>query len=507
MVARVLLAGLVALGLGLRLWGVGFGLPETYHPDEPAYVLQALAVGRGLSGGLTFANPPLFKYLLLGEYGATYGLGRLVGRYTTPQDLVAQFRADPTLLYLEARVTSALAGALTVLATYTLAEGRRAGLVAAWLAAVTFLLVRDAHFGVNDAFVTLLSTMALSCCARLAGGGSRRDQLLAGVLSGLAFTAKYQALALLVPLLLAHARRPRALPLTLGAMLLAIAVTFPSLWLEPGRVLGDIYLHLVLPGQVGYAGLEPVGGYVYYLDVLGWGVGWAIVVAALTSLALVRRAPGLLVIASFPAVLYAVLGAERLYFARLILPGLPALLALAAIAVDRAAAGLRTRRTLVVVGLAALLGSQSVLAAVRLDVLLSRPDTRTEARDWVALNLPSGARLAVDAAPLGPPLPADQLEVVVANGWSLYERAPSAYRADGVAYIVTSSFTLDPPESDPSREAQRRAFVADLAATADELIRFGPSTGHFTYDEIYAPAVDLWQREQPGPTIVVFRLR
>ena len=53
--------------LALRLWGLGFGLPELFHPDEPAYVLQALAVGRGLPNGLTFADPPLFKYVLLGE--------------------------------------------------------------------------------------------------------------------------------------------------------------------------------------------------------------------------------------------------------------------------------------------------------------------------------------------------------------------------------------------------------------------------------------------------------
>ena len=33
------------LALALRLWGIGFGLPELFHPDEPAYVLQALAVG------------------------------------------------------------------------------------------------------------------------------------------------------------------------------------------------------------------------------------------------------------------------------------------------------------------------------------------------------------------------------------------------------------------------------------------------------------------------------
>src|ERR1700730_14895481 len=55
------------VALGARGWGNGFGFPDLLHPDEPAYVLQALAVARGLPDGLTFANPPLYKYVLLGE--------------------------------------------------------------------------------------------------------------------------------------------------------------------------------------------------------------------------------------------------------------------------------------------------------------------------------------------------------------------------------------------------------------------------------------------------------
>ena len=58
---RLMLLGLVLLALALRLWGIGFGLPRTYHPDEPAHVLQALAVARGLPGGLrrgVLGRPP-----------------------------------------------------------------------------------------------------------------------------------------------------------------------------------------------------------------------------------------------------------------------------------------------------------------------------------------------------------------------------------------------------------------------------------------------------------------
>ena len=75
-------------------------------------MLQALAVGRGLPDGLTFANPPLFKYLLLAEYATDYALERVAGHVRTQQDFVDRFRADPSRLYLLARLTSATFGAV-----------------------------------------------------------------------------------------------------------------------------------------------------------------------------------------------------------------------------------------------------------------------------------------------------------------------------------------------------------------------------------------------------------
>ena len=54
-------SGAFLVGLGLRWVGIGFGLPALFHPDEPAYVLQALAVARRLPRWLTFAPPPPFN--------------------------------------------------------------------------------------------------------------------------------------------------------------------------------------------------------------------------------------------------------------------------------------------------------------------------------------------------------------------------------------------------------------------------------------------------------------
>ena len=63
-------AVLLAVALGLRLWGVGSGLPWVYNVDEAQHFVP-LAVGMqggNLDPGGYFANPPAFTYLLAGLF-------------------------------------------------------------------------------------------------------------------------------------------------------------------------------------------------------------------------------------------------------------------------------------------------------------------------------------------------------------------------------------------------------------------------------------------------------
>ena len=513
-------SGLILLAaFGLRLWGIGFGLPELFHPDEPAYVLQALAVGLGIPDGLTFANPPLFKYLLLGEYAAIYAWLNLAGATHSPQEFIDQFRADPSRLYLAARVTSAVFGALTSVAAAALATqiaGRRAGLIAGALTAVTYLLVREAHFGVNDALVTLLVTLGLVFCVRVAQGGSRRDYVAASALAGLAFAAKYYGLALLAPLFLAHLARPKSvarrtteLAFGLAACLMAAMITFPSLVTEPTRVVQDIHLHLFQDAIGGYDGLDSAGGYVFYARAMLIGLGWPLLIASAAGLALsaLTRRRERLVVASLPIVLLGVLGASQLYFARFALPAVPALLVGASLALD----SLIELQT--VIGLAATLivAAPTLVDAMRFDALLQRPETRMLAREWIDSSLPDGVLVAVDSPPFGPTLGSvrDHRRLVT-NEAALFDVPLDEYRARGVDYIVESSFTSEARAADPAREARRLAFKEALQREAKQEMQFRPYVGDvepaFIYDEIYAPFNALDQLERPGPTITVYRL-
>jgi dolichyl-phosphate-mannose-protein mannosyltransferase len=531
------LAPIAALALGLRLWGIGFGLPYLYHPDEPAYVLQALAVARGLPDGLTFANPPLYKYLLLGEYGLAYGTERLAGITRSQAQFIQQFRADPSVLYLIARLSSAVFGALTAVATAALGAnvgGARAGILAGGLTAVAFLLVRDAHFGTDDSLVTLLVTLGLVACIRVAQRGCRRDYVAAGGLAGLAFAAKYDGIALLAPLVLAHVvrtrsatggwgapqstgaaasrlagRRPTRWRLRLGELALAGAacvaaalVAFPSLVTEPGRVLKDIYVHLYLEATGGYDGLDLSGGYVFYARTLAIGLGAPLLVGAIAGVAIsaAKRNWPSLVVVSLPLAMLGVLGSQQLYFARFALPALPALIVMASLALD----WLFERQ--IILGAVALVvvAAPTLAESVRFDRLMTQTDTRTLATQWVQSELPAEVTYAADAPPLGPPL--DQQHNAAVGLGALFDLSLDDYRARGVDYVITSSYTAEARAIDPEREARRVAFNAALARDATLVASFTPGDVRFEYDQVYAPYTQLDRLERPGPTLNVYRL-
>src|SRR5206468_801213 len=80
--------------------------------------------------------------------------------------------------HLAARMTTAAAGVLGVLATYRLGRvmaGARVGIVAALLLTFSYAHVRDSHFATADVLLTLLATLALGAIVRASETGRWRD--------------------------------------------------------------------------------------------------------------------------------------------------------------------------------------------------------------------------------------------------------------------------------------------------------------------------------------------
>jgi hypothetical protein len=188
------LALVLAVALGLRLWGIREGLPYVYNIDEAGhFVPKAVAM---FSHGLNpryFVNPPALTYVLHLVFDVWFGGAHGVTR---------EYELRPGEVFLVARVTVALLGTAAVWMLYLLGArlfDRRTGLLAAAIEAVAFLPVSYGHLALNDAVTLLPLTLSLFGSAGVMRHGHRRDYALAGIGLGLACASKYTAGIAIVP--------------------------------------------------------------------------------------------------------------------------------------------------------------------------------------------------------------------------------------------------------------------------------------------------------------------
>jgi hypothetical protein len=208
----VALVGILALALGLRVWGLRFGLPYFEHPDEWAVADEALRMLRtGEYTPFSYTYPTLYVYMQVGVAAFHFLWGAGAGLYRTPADI------DPVRFYVWARGLTALLGtgavALTFLAGRSL-YGRTVGLLAAALIAVMPAVAGDAHYVTTDTpamFFTLLAFLAIAQLGIPPEHDESRETLrstlalalFAGFGVGIATATKWNAGALVIALLAA----------------------------------------------------------------------------------------------------------------------------------------------------------------------------------------------------------------------------------------------------------------------------------------------------------------
>jgi 4-amino-4-deoxy-L-arabinose transferase-like glycosyltransferase len=545
---NAVLLGILAVALALRVWGIGFGLPYRYHPDEPQHVVEAarMLAERRLEPTI-FNNPPLYKYLLMLVDAGFFVGSLLFGHY--PTDFIASINFDPSPLYLLGRVTSAIAGTLTVLVTYFFgktAYNQRVGLLAAVSLAVAFLPVRESHYAVNDALLGLLVTTSLLGSMLVAQRGERRDYALGAIAVGLALATKYTAAFTVVTLMMGHFLAPDIritslaklkLKWLIGALFLVGASAIlgsPYFLLKPGKVLHDISTSIYSYGQHNFEGwqIDTVSGYVFYLKSLWWGLGPGLVALSVLgiALALARRRKEDILLLSFPLLLYLFMGWQQMYFARFILPAIPPLLVLAASAAENLASytvdklslpwTIAPARSVAMLLITVVVTVQPAIASIRHNYLLTQKDTRTLAKEWIEANILEGARIAVDWPHHAPPLStlddpepdsARTYDVLVVGGRGLSDHPIQYYRAEGFQYLIASSNIYNIPLMDEVRNAARRMFYASLDKELELVHEVRPYGGGleppFIFDHVCGPAIGLWQRERPGPTIKVYGMK
>ena len=510
----------VAVAVALRVWGLSFGMPHPEaRPDESVLIALALDVLRGDLNPEFFNYPSLFIYVLAGLYGLLYLAARASGLVISVDHFAATMAADPTPLYLCARLLSVACGAATVVVVYLLGRrlhSHRTGLVAAWLLAVNYLHVRESHFGVTDVPLTLLTAAAVTAAARASVTARTRDFGIAGAIAGLAVSTKYNAVLLALPLLEAataasSGRLPRALA---RATVAGVAMIATALAATPFAVLDwatfqrDVLFemrHL----QVGHAGVDLGRGWIRHaLFTLPLGTGVpALIAAAMGAVLFVRRRPWLGLLAwSFPVAYYVVAGSARVVFVRYMVPITPFLAVAAAMGVVMIMHALpwprspRSRSGGIIVAVLVLIAAP-LGRVIAFDRVLSRRDSRVVAAEWLAREFPAGASIYQAGSPY------EHLQLTTSHEARLFdEQRESFVGSDRVARGQPDWIVL--PQS-PSPYSKVPPAVQRLVARCYTRVLHVPGAGMAPaaafdlQDAFFVPYSDPALIERPGPDILI----
>ncbi len=411
--------------------------------------------------------------------------GAMTGEFKSLNDV------RPEDFYLWGRAVTAALGTLTVFVVYHigLRWGTRYALLASALLAVAPLHVRESHYVLTDVpetfFVALTFLLSLSAHEKPSAVAFAK----AGAAAGLAAAIKYPgALALTLPLVaiwMTSEVRPSRVTAALSAIAAAVVVF----------LLGAPYTILDLPGFLnGYASLasgysggaltEPA--WLTYLKHLRLNLRWPamLLIAAGLVLAIFRAVRGpsrarwtLAVV--FPLIYFWSVSQQTYIYARYLLPLVPFLCVLAAVAVVAGVSLLRrfaiprAVRTALIVGLTVAALLPPLMRSIGFVQMIGRRQTVELAYYWVQQNVPKGAKIVVETRAIR--LPPDYSWTNLAQ---LRQRDFGEYRNSGVQYLIASSDAfgkyMDAPQNAPHEYEQYMRIFGQ----AQEVVRFSPSADH-----------------------------
>ncbi len=416
---RAAVAAILVGAFVVRVIGVTWHLPYVYHPDEPTNygVVRTMMLRRSLDPRF-FHYPSLFFYVYGGVIAAWFELGHLLGWFHSVTSMPQPIREtggdgvmyDGSLL-IAARMVSVVVSTATVgagmLMCRLITRRRGALLLAGALLALNPTAVRNARWFTPDSLAAFTATAAVVAAVVVAKRPRPRHYVIAGVLIGLAVSAKYNVVLVAVALVVAHlvARREHQvrfayLVYAAGAALGAFLLTSPYVLFDAHRFWSD-FTYEIRHYSSGHSGSEGDSPRVN----ANWV--WASVGPALLFLFGLLTTPSRMrrlcwVPLSFVAVYFLAVSAPIVRFERNLTPLLPALLVAAAIvgieAFEWARARFRDANVVRVVGalLAIVVVAWPAVFAVR-DANGALTDYKAAARSWIDQHVPAQSRVVIDS--------------------------------------------------------------------------------------------------------------
>ncbi len=393
--------GILLVALGVRFWGVGFGLPYLYHADEPLVVNHALAFGGGDFNPHYFKVPPFISYVIFSLFGLFYAVLRGLGSIHDISQFQDLFLSDPTPFYLLGRIVlGVILGTLTVYGLFRVLRlyfSREQAFLTASLLALNFLHVQNSHYIYFDIPLLFILVLTFSPILAILEQKGKYEYWEFGAFAGLAVATKYNGFFIVIPFLTAHILSrglkwrtlfdPQLLYAAVTA-LITYSVLNPYTWLDFKMASSDFLALREIQGVSG-----PLHHLVYSLSE---AVGIPLLVLGLCGVfcSVIRWERAKLPFAAFLLGYYGILTRCSQPHDRYVLVLVPFFLFFAADVLLRLRKVFHMNRWLFGLVLASVL----FIPAAKIwmsDRIASREDVRTVANRWVEEHVPAGTKIAM----------------------------------------------------------------------------------------------------------------
>jgi len=416
------------LSLALRLYGINADLPNTYWHDENNYVETALRFGTGNLKPHTLQHGMLLPLILFAEYGAYYVKEKLTVDGYTPTDFLAEYVANPGPFYLLSRITVMLFGLGSILFVYLIAiklyNKRVANISSLFFSfsLVPFIQSKWTKASAISVFFLLLALLTL--IPIIANSRREKKSLLgryvaSGFFVGLASAAKLYSVFGFTFILLTHLFACRGnkerffgrnLILSGTCLLLGFALGNPYAVVNPKFFLiGLTQMH----GEL-FDATVTSPWLLYFKNHLKNVLGsrpLEVLILISCIFFVVKRSKKEMILLAYPVTLF-LLYLRYSGLTHYLIPAVPFLVIIAGAFLDTVLkkasySKAATFAVAVVIFVAVLPCFANIL---RYDVLISKPDTRTIAREWIEKNIPANSSILSEGYILTMPVQVPQLK-------------------------------------------------------------------------------------------------
>ena len=405
---------ILGIAFALRVWGIGFG---PYHPDEPMVVNQALSFGAGNPFSFAYYYyPPFFHYILFLAYALFYVIGWIIGPFRNPDNFLFLVLVKQFPFYLIGRFLTALIGTATIIPVYLIVKRMRsdsAALLAALFMSCMYLHVRNSHYCTVDVPMTFMAVLSYVYVLKIVQNDDIKNYILAGVMAGLAIATKYNAVILIPCIAIAslthfsdkESRYRNIQGLTLCLICVAIAFLIVCSYCIWDR------LNFLKDANILYNATKNRNVSLWYRFKVNLNYGLGLPLEILGALGFVylifkKRKAGL-VLAAFPFLFFLTLIKAGQAYSRYVLPVIPFFAISAGIisqdVLESITAKFKFKKILFYFIISSII-IYPLTKSLYMDYLLSKPDVRDLARNWIYKNIPFGSKIAIDDPQYSPQL-------------------------------------------------------------------------------------------------------